>query len=138
MAQVEVTQQYSQSPDAIWAQLGDPYDLKELLGVESRREGDVRWITSADGSQISERITAHDDAARTYSYEYLEGPLPVDHYVSTIRVDEDGDGSRVTWKADFAARGGSAELEQKLSGGIEKMYRGALGKLAQSQAPAAG
>lgn len=47
--------------------------------------GHVRHLDIADGSVFRETLLAHSDAERFYSYDIVEGPLPVTEYRSTHR-----------------------------------------------------
>ena len=118
------------SPDAVWRVAGDAGAIAEWVpALEScRLEGDVRHGTFAGGGgDASERIVEHDDATRSYTYEYLTGPLALEEYRSRIAVHEDGLGARVVWTADFTA--GSPEEEAQLATAIGGIYRGALTEL---------
>ncbi|MBY4576179.1 MxaD family protein, partial [Gordonia paraffinivorans] len=62
-------------------------------------------------------------------YSYIDGPLPLEHYESTISVIETGPAtSRIVWAAEFGAA--SAEVEEDLVTGISEIYSGALDELA--------
>jgi len=47
--------------------------------------GAVRHLDIADGSIFRETLLAHSDAEHFYTYDIVEGPLPVSSYVSTHR-----------------------------------------------------
>ncbi|MBY6414349.1 SRPBCC family protein [Rhodococcus sp. BP-252] len=138
MATVSVRQEFAQSPSALWAVVGDPAAAASWIPSlgSATMEGDVRHGVFTDGNPVRERIVAHDDENRTYTYEYVDGPLPLAKYVSTIRVDAAGSGSVVSWDAEFTASGDApAALEKDLESGIGDIYRAALdeaGRLAQS------
>ena len=58
-----------------------------------------------DGGTVKEKLLAHDDGARSLTYNILEGVLPVSSYVSTVTVREaPGGGSTVEWKGTFKRR----------------------------------
>lgn len=136
MATVAVRQTYAQSPEVLWGIIGDPADIaKWVPSIESvRMDGDDRYAQQADGTTVVERVVGHDDAGRNYTYAYVEGPLPLARYSSTIRVTAGGSdgsgGAEVRWDADFAAAGDDAAIEQQLQEGIESIYRAALTHLA--------
>ena len=93
-------------------------------------EGQVRHATFAGGGgDAREEIVALDDDARTYTYRYLDGPLDLASYTSTIRVEPDGDGSQVTWNAEFAA--GDPAAEPALAEAIAGIYASGLAELAR-------
>ena len=71
----------------------------------------VRRIRLHDGTIILNRLTAHSDADRSYTYEFMEGPLKVDWYRSTLRVLDNGKSRcRVEWLSQFETR--SAPLQE--------------------------
>lgn len=132
MATVSLRQEYSHSASVIWSIIGDPGDAASWIPSldASRLEGDIRHLTFSDGNPARERIAAHDDENRTYTYEYIDGPLPLARYTSTIQVDEAGAGSVVLWNAEFRAAGDdTAAVEEELSVGIGAIYRSALDEI---------
>ncbi|SHK41435.1 Protein tyrosine/serine phosphatase [Pseudonocardia thermophila] len=124
------TRTYSADPDAAWRVVGDTGNIAAWIpAIEaSRLEGDVRHATFADGGgEAIERIVEHDDAGRTYVYEYLSGPLPLKEYRSRISVREHAEGCEVVWTSDFTS--GSAETDEQLRVAISGIYRSALDHL---------
>ena len=67
----------------------------------------TRTLHLVGGGTVVEKLTAMDDDEKVYSYEILESPLPVKGYKATLRVHEDGTGSKVEWSSDFEAVGAS-------------------------------
>jgi acyl dehydratase/carbon monoxide dehydrogenase subunit G len=65
--------------------------------------GCVRALEMPRSGVTREELTAFDDAGRSMSYRIVEGPLPVRNYRSTLRVEPDGEGSKVIWSAMFDA-----------------------------------
>ena len=47
--------------------------------------GTLRHLDIADGTVFRETLLAHSDRDRFYTYDIVEGPLPVSNYVSTHR-----------------------------------------------------
>ncbi|MGY1829724.1 SRPBCC family protein [Geodermatophilus sp. SYSU D01180] len=120
----------TEAPDAVWRVAGDAGAIATWVpAIESSRlEGDVRHATFAGGGgDATERIVEHDDAGRSYAYEYLSGPLALEEYRSRLWVREHVQGTEVVWTADFAA--GSPEEEARLADAISAIYRGALAEL---------
>ena len=71
----------------------------------------VRRIRLHDGTIILNRLVEHSDADRFYTYEFMEGPLTVDWYRSTLRILENGKSRcRVEWLSQFETR--SAPLQE--------------------------
>lgn len=119
MSNVSVSQVFTVSPAALWELVGAPERLAAWHPAiaQSPVQGDSRTCTLADGATIQERITAHSDAERRYSYRIVEGPLPMRDYQSTLSVEPEGDGARLTWEAQFEAVGAPAA-------DVESMVRG--------------
>ncbi|OZC55667.1 SRPBCC family protein [Rhodococcoides fascians] len=134
MASVSVRQEYSQSAESVWAVVGDPAGAANWIPSldTSRLDGEVRHVVFTDGNPARERIVSHDDDSRTYTYEYIDGPLPLAKYTSTIRVDATANGSVVSWDAEFTAAGDDpAALESQLETGIGEIYQRALDEVAR-------
>ena len=91
----------------MWAVVGDTGGVHRWIpGIDSSSvDGEVRTAIFDDGSPAHERIVEHDDARRTYTYSYLDGPIPLDAYESTITVgpELDGDGALFVWNATLSA-----------------------------------
>ena len=62
------------------------------------------------------------------SYEIVEGPLPVEDYLSTLTVTPDGDGCRVSWSGRFRANGVPDEKACEIITGIYTAGLDALAK----------
>ena len=56
-----------------------------------------------------EQIDKIDDAERTYTYRIIESPLPLQDYLSTLRVVDAEGGCCVEWSANFKVSDGPAE-----------------------------
>lgn len=99
--------------------------------IESvRMDGDHRLARQGDGGTVVERVVSRDAADQSYTDEYVEGPLPLERYSSTIRVTAAGpaagSGSEVRWSADFAAVGDDPAVEDQRPDAIASIYRAAL------------
>ena len=96
--------------------LADWHPVVETCAAESG--GEIRRLGLAGGGEIVERLTAHDDDARSYSYSIVEAPLPVANYSSTLAVRDVGDGTCVVeWTGDFDAAGvGDGEADEVVAG----------------------
>ncbi|HEY6472569.1 MAG TPA: SRPBCC family protein [Acidimicrobiales bacterium] len=97
MAEGAVDVTVGAAPDAVWEKVGDFGGLADFFpGIDSfRLEGDDR-IIGMFGMEIRERLVARDDAGRSITYSVVEG-VPVDSHEATIKVESEGDGSKVTW-----------------------------------------
>lgn len=109
MTTVKEKLQLSQSADAVWkvigsfGGLGDWHPAIEKLELEEN--GKLRRLHLAGGGLIVERLEAHDDKARSYSYAIVESPLPVKDYHSTLQVESNGGGCTIHWSSHFTPSG---------------------------------
>lgn len=78
----------SADPDDVWAVLADlPATRSWLPGVVAARvDGDVRVCTMADGQEIREQISDLSAERRSYRFEHLRVPLPVERSGGTFTV----------------------------------------------------
>ena len=104
-------------PAAIWALIGDfcaiglwhPQVERCILSREDDDDGiraQIRGLVAKGGlGTIVEVEAARDEAAMSYSYSFIQGPLPVRAYNATLAVRPNGAGSTVVWTATFDAEG---------------------------------
>lgn len=131
MKHVEQQVRLDATPDAVWQVVGDPGAVASWVPAieSSAMEGEFRHATFAGGGGVArEEVVSRDEAAQTYTYRYLDGPLALESYESTITVHPDGGGSLVVWTADFAAA--DDEAEAGLTKAIDGIYAAGLGELA--------
>jgi hypothetical protein len=103
-------------PPQIWAEAGAFCAIKSwhpaVADCVEEKEGDVtyRTLTLKDGgAKIKEKLTETGDLS--YSYEIIEGPLPVQNYKAKLwlEVDDEPDRSVIYWQADFDPKGASED-----------------------------
>lgn len=120
-------------PEVVWRVGGDLGGVSSWIPAldSSHLDGDIRHVVFAEGGgSARERIVQVDDQQRFYVYEYLDGPLALERYVSRFSVQPHGAGaSRITWTAELTA--GSPEIEAELSIAIAGIYAAALRELAR-------
>lgn len=113
--------------DQVWNLIGGFDSLPDWLPYIPQSTlsegGRVRHLANPDGDAIVERLEAFDQADRSYTYSILQAPFPVSDYRSTLRVVEQGDGSRIDWSGEFTPVGVSNEEASALFEGI---YRDGL------------
>jgi len=134
MARTQAEQKLPASAEAVWeviggfGALGDWHPAIEKLELQDG--GKLRRLHLAGGGLIVERLEAHDDHARHYSYTIVEGPLPVADYHSTLKVEAEPGGHHcvVHWSGHFKAQGISDAEAEKVVYGV---YRGGLDALKQ-------
>ena len=111
-------------PPEVWAIAGAFCQIKDwhpaVAECEETKEGDVtfRTLTLKDGAKLKEKLTGTEDLA--YTYEIVEGPVPVKNYTSKLWVEEDDEPDRtiIYWQSDFDANGASDEEAKKIITGI--------------------
>ena len=115
------------SADEVWQLIGGFNSLPDWLPFIPKSElsegGRVRSLQTADGAVVVERLEAFDNVGKTYSYSIEQAPFPATDYLATIKVEAQGQGSRVTWSGRFNAKGVSDEEVVALFSGI---YQGGL------------
>jgi carbon monoxide dehydrogenase subunit G len=120
------------TPEQVWRIGGDVAHVSDWVPVleSSYLDGDIRHaVFAGGGGSARERIVEIDDVARFYVYEYLDGPLALESYVSRFAVEaEDGGCARVTWSSELSA--GTPEVEAELAAAISGIYAAALAELA--------
>lgn len=91
--------------------------------VEGEGLGAIRTLTLPGGAVLRERLERLDDGDTTLQYSILDGPLPVQNYLATVKLHAEQDACRVQWSSDFEA----PDLDDAAAIGlIEGVYRGGL------------
>jgi alkanesulfonate monooxygenase SsuD/methylene tetrahydromethanopterin reductase-like flavin-dependent oxidoreductase (luciferase family) len=125
----EVVRELPEAADTLWARLRDPAEVGWVdLIAKAEMDGRLRRFSLADGSSGAELITDHDDVARSYSYTYLEGGMPVRRYRATLDVTPNGAGSTVRWRGEV--RASSPGLERKIVENLGGMFADGFATLA--------
>ena len=91
------------SPDEVWAHVRDfnglatwhsglvaQSEIEE--GLVGDQVGAIRSFTLTDGTHLREKLLAHSDLERSYTYDFQKTPFDVDHYCATLRVTPVTDG----------------------------------------------
>lgn len=126
------TREIGSPPDFVWDVLRRVDDIAAWIPVvaSARLDGDIRRVDFHDGGGATERIVEIDDDQRRYTYEYLDGVLPLAFYRSTLAVSTGDGGSTVTWHAEF--RGRTEDDEAALQEQLGEIYAESLDRLAQT------
>ncbi len=97
----------------------------ESVSVEGDGVGAVRTIGIAGGAQLQEKLEAHDDAHRTFSYSFVgELLLPLNDYYATMTIVDTGPNQcRVEWESTFTPNGVS---EEQARGMVEGIYKNGI------------
>ncbi len=123
--------------DMVWNKVKNFSDLgawhpavakTEITAGKDGNKGAKRLLTLQDGGQINETLKAYDSKARSMQYIITEGVLPVQDYVSTIRVMPNGsDSSVVIWESSFKPK--AQGNEKVASDTIDAVYDAGLNNL---------
>ena len=99
------------APDQVWAAIGDFCDIGSWLTIVVKCEmtetggKKIRTLTTDDGGVLVESLERWDDAGRSYTYRIQSSPLPMENYISTIKVSGTGKASTVEWSSTFDPKG---------------------------------
>ena len=83
-------------------------------------------MQTADGGEgkIEEEVTSFDNDSKTFSYSITSSPLPVESYLSTVKVNDLwNDSCEVEWSTIFEPKGMS---EQEVDKMLSEIYNSAL------------
>lgn len=129
MGSVKVVDSVEASADQVWDLFRDFGGIQrfsrgiESCSVEGEGIGAVRTIAMAGGLSLQERLEAFDDAGRMLQYAIIgEHPLPLDNYLSTVKVVEQGDACSIEWSSTFDPKGDEAAA----NGLVEGIYKGGI------------
>lgn len=130
MGSVKVVDSVEASADRVWGLLRDFGGIDRIAQgiegceVEGEGVGAVRTLSLAGGLRLQERLEAFDDPGRTLSYAIIgKHPLPLDNYLSTVRVVEESDARcTIEWGSSYDAKGPEAEVSKM----VEGIYRGGI------------
>ena len=131
MVQIYVSSVIGATADSVWSRIRDFNGLPQWhpLIVDSRiennqasdRVGCIRHFHTRDGGMIREKLLALSDYEFSCSYEILESPMGVEHYIATLKLTPITDGARcfAEWSAEFeCAAGREAELTHTIGQGV--------------------
>lgn len=138
MPSVLAQQDFTHSADTVWQRIRDFSDLSWLPGVtactvEGEGIGALRTVSTADGGQVVEALTALDDGARMFGYRIVKAPGVREDtdYQASVTVQATDSGCQVTWQASFNAGNAPEDKVEKARQGAEQMYNFCLANLAQ-------
>lgn len=104
--------------DQVWAALRDVHALPTRLAAgfvtNSRRDGDDRLLTFANGMEVRERILAIDEDHRRVVYSVIGGEMNFHRASATVTTKPNGQ-TQFTWTAQVAP----AELAPGMDGMME-------------------
>lgn len=117
---------------AVWEAISDFNGIPKYVAavdsstMEGEGVGALRTLTLQDGARILERLESLDDSSRTLSYSIVESPLPMEEYISTMRVRELGpDRCELQWSCTFEpTEAPESELRQIIEGIYDMGFEG--------------
>ncbi len=140
MAKFAMKTELNASANAVWQAVGNFGGVRAFITViqsctvEGKGVGAVRTVTLDGGAVVSERLEARDARARILTYSILTSPLPLEGYVSTMRVSELPHGrAELNWSCIFEPSGASEEECQKIVAGVYSAGFAGLKKLLDAQ-----
>jgi uncharacterized protein YndB with AHSA1/START domain len=114
------------TPDDVWAVLADmPATRQWLPGVvAARMDGDVRICQMADGQQIHEKISDTSAEQRSFRFEHLRVPLPVERSggIFTVTAGPEPHTATVTLRTTYEPLdpSGADELAGMIGGAFQQ------------------
>lgn len=131
MVRIYVSSVIDVTADTVWSRIRDfnglPLwhpgiaDSRIENNEPADRVGCIRHFHTRDGGLIRERLLALSDYDYTQTYEILESPMGVDHYVATLKLTPITDGGRcfAEWSAEFeCAEGRERELTELIGANV--------------------
>jgi hypothetical protein len=139
MARVFVSTVIGASADKVWARVRDfnglptwhpgIRDSQIEAGEPSDKVGCIRGFHLQNGDHIREQLLGLSDYDMFCTYSILESPMPLENYVSTLRLTPITDGERTfaEWSAEFDC---AIEVEDDLVSGIgQNVFQGGFDSL---------
>ncbi|MEO7425672.1 MAG: SRPBCC family protein [Fibrobacteria bacterium] len=132
------------SPDKVWEKVSNFGDLggwhpavktTEIVSGENGVVGAVRLLTLQDGGTLKETLLSIDPKKMRYSYNIVEGVLPVSEYTSTVSVSKaKKDQCKVTWSGEFKRKDisetpAAGQDDTTATKTMSSVYRGGLDNL---------
>ena len=124
------------SADKVWKTISDFNGIPKYCSafsnstMEGSGVGAVRTLTTQDGAQIVERLESLDEKARSLRYAIVTSPLPLEGYVSTMKLKDLGEGQcELDWSCTFQPKGASEDELKKLIEGVYSIACEGLKKL---------
>ena len=124
------------SPATVWKLVGEfnsldvwlpPVQSSTFTGLPTE-PGAVRRLDLGNNASVTERLVAYNGALHSYSYAFIQSPLPVKNYVATIELKPASDGKTlIKWHSTFDANGAP---DDKAKEAILGIYDAGLAKVA--------
>jgi hypothetical protein len=129
MAKVYVSSVIAASADRVQKKIRDfnalPlwHPMVKFSEIETGSPGDqvgsVRHFILQDGGDLGERLLTLSDQDTTFTYSILDSPLPVENYISAVRLKPitDSNETFAEWSAEFDVTDGpEADVVDRVTG----------------------
>ena len=143
MTNVSVKNTINAPADEVWKTLSSFRNVEKYIplvksstvegsGVGAKRTCIIPNQSGGEG-KIEEELKSFDNDAKTLSYSITSSPLPVENYLSTIKVKDLGNGRcEVEWSSTFERKGMPEEEVAKMINdiyvtaidGLKKLHNG--------------
>ena len=141
MIQVSVKNTINSPADAVWKTVGAIGNVEQYIpviksstlqgsGLGAKRTCVMINEKGEEMGTLEEEVTKFDDNARTYSYIITSGPLPVENYVGTVKVNDLGNNTcELEWSSQCDANGMDENEISNMLHGVYSMIIEELKKL---------
>lgn len=125
MAKLAMKTTLNASANAVWQAVGNFGGIRAFVPsvqsctVKGKGAGAVRTLVFEGGSEVAERLEATDGRAHVLTYSILSSPLPLEGYVSTMKLRELAkDRCELSWSCTFEPQGAPEEEVKKIIEGV--------------------
>jgi mxaD protein len=124
------------APATVWKLMGEfnsldvwlPPVVSSTTTGAPTRPGAIRVLDLGGNASVTEKLVSYSSTKHSYSYAFLQSPLPVKNYVSTIEISPAPDGKTlIRWHSSFDAAGAP---DDKAKEAIQEIYDAGLAKVA--------
>ncbi len=138
MSRIYVSSVIEAPAETVWAYIRNFNDLpKWFPGVvdshiemdkTSGQPGCVRNFGLENGARMREQLLAFSDSEHSLTYKMIDGPLPVQNYVASVRLltVTEGDHTFAEYEVTFDC---DSEQEDELIASLKKIYQAAFDHL---------
>ena len=142
MQRVEVSRRFRASPQDVWEVYTDHASWEQWAGVGRSRlaspgapdpngVGAVRHLGPAGFAAVEEVLEF--EPPKRMTYRVVKGGLPMKNHLGEVRLEPDGEGTRVVWTCRFESR--IPLLGGPMRAVVTRVFRGALEGLAKHHFP---